>query len=180
MNHPRNLILIVLAVGLFYTFSSPQYREVQGLQASAAEYRSVIENVSRIAEARDALLDNYEAIPARERDKLLKVLPNSVDAVRLALDLDTIAGRYGIAIRNVKVDSLADPNAALAVLPNNDVPYKKAVVTFNFVSNYENFIRFISDLEKSLRIMDVKSVNFRVSENGIYEHNVQVETYWLK
>lgn len=179
MSNPKNLILIVLAIGLFYTFGSPQYKQVKALQNSAAEYRDVIENVSRIAEARDALLIDFEAIPRIERDKLLKVLPNNVDSVRLALDLDTIAGRYGIAIKNVSVDSKADPNAALAVLPD-DLPYEKAIVTFSFVSNYNNFMSFLGDLEKSLRIMDVKSVVFRVTENGLYEHTLQVETYWLK
>jgi Tfp pilus assembly protein PilO len=180
MTNPKNLILIVLAIGLFYTFGSPQYQEVKTLQASANEYQDVIENVSRIAAARDALLVEYESIPAIERDKLLKVLPNNVDSVRLALDLDTIAGRYGIAIKDVSVDAKADPNAALAVLPDNKLPYEKAVVTFSFVSNYENFVRLLSDLEKSLRIMDIKSVSFRVAPNGLYEHELQVETYWLK
>ena len=179
MNNPKNLILIVLAVGLFYTFGSPQYKQVKELQASANEYQEVIENVSRIAESRDALLVNYEAIPAIERSKLLKVLPDNLDSVRLALDLDTIAGRYGIAIKNVSVDAKADANAALAVL-SDDMPYEKAVVAFSFVSNYENFLRFLTDLEKSLRIMDIKSVTFRVTENGLYEHGLQVETYWLK
>lgn len=180
MNNPKNLILIVLAVGLFYTFTSPQYQEVKVLQASANEYQKVIENVSRIAEARDALLVSYEAIPRIERDKLLKVLPNNVDSVRLALDLDTIAGRYGIAIRNVRVDTKADPNAASIVLPDHKLPYEKAIVTFGFISNYENFIRLLTDLERSLRIMDIKSVSFRVAETGLYEHQIQVETYWLK
>lgn len=180
MTNPRNLILIVLAIGLFYTFGSPQYEQVKTLQASANEYRNVIENVSRIAEARDALLVEYEAIAPSERDKLIKALPNNVDSVRLALDLDTIAGRYGIAIKDVAVDARADSNAALAVLPDSKVPYEKAVVTFSFVSNYENFVRFLTDLEKSLRLMDIKSVSFRVAENGLYEHELQVETYWLK
>jgi hypothetical protein len=180
MTNPRNLILIVLAIGLFYTFGSPQYREVKTLQASASEYKNVIENVSRIAESRDALLVAYEAIPPSEREKLMKVLPNNIDSVRLALDLDTIAGRYGIAVKNVGVSAKADSNSALAVIPDNRVPYEKAVVTFSFVSTYENFMSFLGDLEKSLRIMDVKSVSFQVSENGLYEHELQVETYWLK
>jgi hypothetical protein len=180
MTNPRNLILIVLAIGLFYTFGSPQYQQVKALQASAGEYQEVIENVSRIAEARDSLLVDYEAIAPSEREKLLKVLPDNVDSVRLALDLDTIAGRYGIAIRSVSVNAKADANAALAVIPDNRIPYEKAIVTFGFVSTYDNFMRFLGDLEKSLRIMDVKSVSFRVAENGLYEHEVQVETYWLK
>lgn len=179
MNYSKNFLLIVLSIGLFYTFSSPQYKQVKILQTSASEYKDVIENVSRISQARDALLVNYEAIPLAEREKLLKVLPDNIDSVRLALDLDTIASRYGIAITSVRVDK-ADPNAALAVLPDSALPYEKALVTVGFAANYENFARFIADLEKSLRIMDVKALNFRVTDEGVYQHELKIETYWLK
>ena len=36
------------------------------------------------------------------------------------------------------------------------------------------------DLEKSLRIMNVKSISFKASDNGLYEHQITLETYWLK
>lgn len=180
MTNPKNLILILLSVGLFYTFTSPQYEDVRALQASAGEYRNVIENVSRIAETRDALLVDYQSIPTDELVRLEKILPDNVDTVRLALDLDTIAARYAISIKDVQVDTKVDPNAALLVLPEHAEPYEKVTVSFSFISNYENFMKMLSDLERSLRIMDVKSVTFKVSDTGLYEHRMSVETYWLK
>jgi hypothetical protein len=179
MKNPSSLILLILAVALFYVFTSPEYQKVKALQASATEYSDVIDNVSKIADSRDALLVDYDAIPLAERDRLSKVLPDNVDTVRLALDLDTIARRYNIALKNVQVER-ADSNSSLAVLPDSTVPYQKVVVTFGFNASYENFARFLGDLEKSLRIMDVKSVSFRVNDNGFYEHEMKVETYWLQ
>jgi hypothetical protein len=175
-----NIILIVLAIGLFYTFSSPVYQEVKVLKAEAGEYQDLIDNVSRIADTRDALLSSYQAIPRSEMERLSRVLPDTVDAVKLAYDLDNIGGRYGIAVKDVRVSTTADPNAALAVLPSYDIGYDTATVTFSFISNYSNFIKMIADLEKSLRIMDVKSVFFEAEDAGLYEHTVVVETYWLK
>lgn len=179
MKSPTNLVLILLAIGLFFAFTSPVYEDVKVLQASANDYRSVIKNVSNIAETRDALLVNYEAIPKNEIDRLSKVLPDNVDSVRLALDLDTMAGRYDIALKDVQVESKADPNSALAVLPS-DATYEKVIVTFSFISTFQNFMSLLADLEKSLRIMDVKSVSFKTNEAGFYEHQMKVETYWLK
>jgi len=181
MNKPINLVLIVLAIGLFYTWTSPQYDQVKVLQASAGEYQNVIENAVRIAEDRDRLLVDYETIPRAEVERLFKVLPDHVDTVGLAVDLDAIASRYGISIKEVTVESDAKRNSKLVTLPDYDAPYSKVVVSFSFVSNYQNFSKFLVDLEKSLRIMDVKSVAFRVSDvAGLYEHNLSVETYWLK
>jgi hypothetical protein len=180
MKSPKNLILLLLSIGLFYTFTSPQYKEVKALQASVGEYRNVIENVSRIAEARDALLLDYETIPLNQLEHLEKILPDNVDTVRLALDLDTIASRYAISIKDVQVDNKVDTNAALIFLPEHALPYEKVTVSFSFISNYQNFMRMLGDLEKSLRIMDVKTVSFKISESGLYEHRMTVETYWLK
>jgi hypothetical protein len=180
MKNPTNLILIVLSLGLFYTFTSPQYQDMKALQTSANEYRDVIANVSHIAETRDALLVNYEQMPRAELGRLSKILPDNVDTVRLALDLDTIAARYGISIKDVRIETKTDPNAALAVLPDHALPYEKVPVTFTFISNYPNFMKMLGDLEKSLRIMDVKSASFKVSETGLYEHKLTVDTYWLK
>lgn len=180
MKNPINLVLILLALGLFFTITSPQWENVKTLQASARDYQNVIQNVERIAETRDRLLVNYEAIPKKEIDRLAKILPDDVNAVELAVDLDTIAARHGISIKNVQIDSSTNANAALIVLPEYDKPYDKIAVSFSFISNYANFTRFLADLEKSLRIMDVKSASFNTEETGLYEHKLTIETYWLK
>ncbi len=180
MKNPTNIVIVLLSVGIFYTFTSPVYDEVKALRVSAGEYRNVIDNISRIAETRDALLVNYESIPSVEIDRLSKVLPDNIDAVRLALDLDTIAGRYGVAVKDVQVETKPDQNSATISLPNGSAGYQSATVSFSFVSNYQNFIRFLGDLEKSLRIMDVKSVTFKTNDAGLYEHRVTVSTYWLQ
>ncbi len=170
----------MLSIGIFYTFTSPQYGAAKQLAAQAAEYENVIDNVSRISEARANLMSSYEAIPAVEKERLEKALPDNADAVGLARDLDTIASQYGIAIKSLQVSTMPDPNAAAIVMPDGGAAYDKATVSFSFVSNYPNFIKFLKDLEKSLRIMDVKSVVFQVGQNGLYEHQLVIETYWLK
>ncbi|MBX4206299.1 type 4a pilus biogenesis protein PilO [Candidatus Parcubacteria bacterium] len=180
MNRTTALILILLSGAVFYTFTSKQYGEAQALAAEASEYRSVIGNVSRIAEARDNLLSSYETIPQSEKDRLMKVLPDNVDAVGLARDLDTIASRYGISIKSVQIEDQATTDPSTIVLPEYALPYDKALVSFSFVSTYSNFEKFLGDLEKSLRIMDVKDASFQTGETGLYEHRITVETYWLK
>lgn len=180
MNKSSSLILVLLALGIFYTFTSPQYGDAQALSAQAAEYQSLLDNVSRITEARDNLLNSYETIPAVEKERLTKVLPDNVDAVGLARDLDTIASKYGIAITSLAVDEENPVDAGRIAVPDDSLPYDRVYVSFNFISNYANFMKFLADLEKSLRVMDVKEASFQTGETGLYEHKVTVETYWLK
>ena len=180
MNKTAATILLLLSLGIFYTYISPQYGAAQELAAQAAEYRAIVENVARIGEARANLQTVYESIPLTEKERIMKVLPSSIDAVGLSRDLDTIAAQYGISIKSVQVDTAADPTAPSSLTSDSGRPYERAKVSFSFVSNYANFTKFLSDVEKSLRIMDVKTLTFQVTEAGLYEHQVVVETYWLK
>ena len=169
-----------MSVGLFYTFTNIQYQEVKKLQTLANEYQNVLRNASAIVELRDRLLVTYNTLPKGEIERLNKVLPDHIDTVRLALDLDSIASRYGISIKSVQTSTGANAGSDLIVLPENPVPYEKATLSFSFISNYDNFMSLLGDLEKSLRLMDIKSISFQTSESGLYAYEIAVETYWLK
>lgn len=181
MNSLSSTILILISVGLFYTFTSPQYSEVKRLGLIKADYQEVLDSASAIIEARDRLLIEYESIPPVDLDRLNKLLPDDVDTVRLALDLDSIGANYGITISELV--ATVDPlGGAFGMAEEEFVgpPYNKILITFRFSSDYENFTRFVGDIERSLRIMDVQTVSFQVGETDVYEHEVSAVTYWLR
>jgi hypothetical protein len=180
MNKTSALILVLLSIGIFYTFTAPQYSDAQALASQSADYQSLLANVSTITEARDNLMNSFEAIPQTEKDRLMKALPDSIDSIAIARDLDGIAAKYGIALTSVSVED-KDPSAGSPVdLSGTSIPYATSFVSFSFVSDYENFLKFLDDIEKSLRIMDIKEASFQTAETGIYEYRVTAETYWLK
>lgn len=180
MKNSTAIFLLILSVGLFYTFTSPMYGQVKELSATSDEYKNVLDNISNIIETRDKLQVDYNSISRAEIERLSKVLPANVDTVRLALDLDAIASRYGISISNVSIDTQSEQAATQVTLTDHEPPYQSTLVSVSLVSSYENFKNFIQDLEKSLRIMDVRTVNFMVAESGLYKHEILIETYWVK
>ncbi|MEK7148034.1 MAG: hypothetical protein AAB758_01930, partial [Patescibacteria group bacterium] len=117
MSRSTSLALILITIGLFYTFISPQYSEMNKRRALLNEYDNVIQNVTAIAETRDKLLVSYNSIPKNEIDRLSKILPDKIDTVRLAIDLDSIASRYAIAIKNVQVGNTNDKDSNSLLLP---------------------------------------------------------------
>jgi Tfp pilus assembly protein PilO len=175
MNNSSAFTLILISAGLFYTFISPQYDKIKALQAQAGEYANVIQSVNDLKDTRDSLLTKYQSLPKSELDKLGRILPDHVDTVKLALDIDTIASKYGISIKNIKVDSEI-PNAIVT----SGSSYETIKVNFNFITSYSNFRRFLTDLEASLRLIDITSIGFDSSDNGLYQYEISFNTYWLK
>lgn len=180
MKNSTSLILLLLSVGLFYAVFMPRYERVQGLMNQQSQYREVLNNVSELGEIRDDLEVKYQNTPAQEIARLEKILPANVDTVNLAMNFDSIAARYGISIKSIRtVDSKAEVGTSI-VQSSGSKPYDRITVSFSFISTYDNFRKFMADIEKSLRIIDIKSVSFQTTESGIYEFQVSVQTYWLK
>ncbi len=181
MKNITAIFLIVLSIGLFFTFTKPYYEGLKTVAATAASYQDALDNIDDIIAARDRLLVNYNSIPKAELDRLATALPENIDTVKLAHELDSIGARYGISIKSLGIDTASQGQASNVVLPEGSKqPYEKAIVSVSFISNYKSFRSFLADLEKSLRIMDVKSLRFQAGENGLYEHKILIETYWVK
>ncbi len=175
-------IFILIAIGLFYTFIRPHYEKVKAIQIQANQYSEVLENVQELSKKRDELLLKYNALPKTEVERINKALPNNVDTVKLALDFDSIASKYGISIKNIRINQrvldVGSNIGAIAVSPTN--LYQTVTVNFSFVSNYDNFRKFIRDIESSLRIIDVRSIGFSATDSGLNEYTLSIDTYWLK
>jgi Tfp pilus assembly protein PilO len=173
-------IFILVAIGLFYTVAMPHYDKVKVLQAEADQYSNVLDNVEELSQKRDALLLEYNKIPKTEISRIEKALPDNIDSVQLALDFDSIGAKYGISIKSIKTGDVRQGSAGIITVENSGELYQSVPVTVNFVSSYENFRRFMKDIESSLRIIDVKTVGFTSGESNLYEYTISFDTYWLK
>ncbi len=180
MKSSTAFILILISIGLLYTFILPQYDKVNSLRESQTQYESILENVSALEAKRDELLVKYQNMPKQRVDELTKVLPDNVDTVNLAMNLDTIGSKYGISIKSIQSAKADQNNSSTIIQGVPSSPYGSASFNFNFVSTYSNFRKFMQDIEHSLRVTDIQAVSFNSTSNGLYEYDVTIKTYWLK
>ncbi|MBX4189361.1 type 4a pilus biogenesis protein PilO [Candidatus Parcubacteria bacterium] len=181
MKNSTAFILFLISVGLTYTFTMPEWAKIAELQAQASSYRSVLDNVKNLEAKRDQLLVQYKNIPPEQIAQLEKILPNNVDTVSLALDLDAIASHYGISLKSVQTSTSNQANPDIFNVEGApSAPYETVDVAIQFTSTYDNFRKFMADVEKSLRIIDVQSVEFKVGANNLYDYKVSIQTYWTK
>lgn len=178
------LVLIILAVGIYFTFTSSRIDELKTIRAVNAEYQTAIDNSERLVKVRDDVLKAYNALSNEDKDRLNKIVPDNVDNVRLIIDVkDDIAERHGLFLRNIKTTS---PIMQTAGAPASSAPsapastYGTVTLSFTVSTSYEKFLDFLKDLEASLRIMDVSKLTLATNSEGTYDFTVELKNYWLK
>lgn len=172
------VFLLIAAVGLFFGYIDPTYGKVETLRTEEQKFDEALNKSKELQKIRDVLLSQFNSFSASDLSRLEKLLPDNVDNVRLTLDIDGIASKYGMRIRNV-ITSKASGNQTGAIGPSGK-PYETVTLSFTVAASYENIISFLKDIEKSLRIVDVKELSLRSSTGNLYEYKIRVETYWLR
>ncbi|MEK7641887.1 MAG: hypothetical protein AAB365_02740 [Patescibacteria group bacterium] len=187
-------ILVVLAIGIYMTFTRAKLAEVTAVRKVNDQYLSAIDNADKLVKKRDAVLKEYSALSEDDRERLDKMIPNTVDNIRLIIDLNSVALRHGFSLRNIKAvastasrqqssippqqNSLQGGSTASASIPTPTLD--TVAVSFSVSAPYQQFIDLLHDLEANLRIMDVSHLTVSAGQNGVYDFNVELRTYWLR
>lgn len=187
-----SIILILASVGLFLGYINPTYtadtgslentkKSVKELQVEEKDYQDAINKTKEIERIRDSLNDKFKTIQKSDVDKLSKLLPDHIDSVRLIIDINNIANRFGMSLRNISLsvsgaekvktttpasqtsEVRAPGNSATGIIGPDDKKFGSAQLTFSVFGSYENFAQFLREMERSLRIVDVTSLSFKAS-----------------
>lgn len=183
------LLILGASIGAFVMFVVPRYNNLKTLRSSVSSFDGRLETADKLKLSREELIARYNSIPKADLDNIRTLLPDSVDNIRLIIQLDSLATKNGMSsLRNVQYDEVKtaevakpDPNA-----PVSQKPYGEFAISFDTTGQYKNFLSFISDLEQNLRIVDITSVQFATAEGsdrGVADslrYTIKLKTYWLK
>lgn len=189
--------LIVLALGIFFTYTNKQYAKVKDLRTVNAAYEKAIADSVELIKKRDQVVNAYNSISEEDRLRLERILPDHVDSIRLINDIKSLLARRGVTLKDVKTGSAkaivgkettAKTNPSAEIVsdqPAEEVEgdtVKSETLTFKFTTTYDNFSEILRDLQSSLRIIEVSRIKFtsKDKDNGQYDFEVEVRTFWLK
>lgn len=175
------VILVIAAIGLFVVFTNPTYQGLKGIQSRVEAYDDALDKSKELKALRDKLQSARNAFSPQDEQKLIRLLPDQVDNIRLIIDINNIAARRGLVLSDVALGEVSQSSAAatsLAVGPSSD-PIGSVSLGFSVTASYEDFLAFLQDLEHSLRILDVEKLAFTGTESGKYSFEFAIRTYWL-
>ncbi len=174
------ILFLAISGALFFLYIDPSYVQVKGLLAEQGQIDQALSRSKELQDVRDSLLARYNTFPTAEIDRLQKLVPDHVDNVRLILDLDAMASKYGMRVRDVNISNDASKQDAAVTIGSDDSAYESVVLSFSVSGTYDTFRQFLADLEHSLRLVDVVGLSFKANDNGIYTFTFHIKTYWLK
>ena len=196
MKYIFQILLISICAVLFFTYIVPEYKEVKLLKAQVVEYDNALDNSKELQQKRDEILSSYNSITLINKERINRLLPDlnedssTSGSVALILEIDEIAIQNGIKITNLGFTS---PMSVGVKSENSDVTssindYSTSEISFKTQSSYSNFLVFMKDLEKNLRVVDIKSVSFSAPKpsrenlninTSLFEYSVVLQAYWL-
>jgi Tfp pilus assembly protein PilO len=153
---------------------------MQLVQKENAEYRQILNKSKELQKIRKDLEDKYKSIKKEDLDKLNKMIPDTVDNVRLILDIDNIAKKRGMRVQNPSVEMSGSTDKSKKGTLSDSKPYGSITMSFDVSASYEDFLAFMKDLEESLRLVDVTQLSIKSTKEDIYNYNVTIQTYWLR
>ncbi len=173
------ILFLITAIVIFFTQTQPYYNDIKTLLAERDEYQVALADSRELQTLRDQLLSQYNTIPQNDFDRLGKLLPSSIDSGNIIVMLEDRAQKNGILLKKIDVneskESTSNSTTALGAPPP---PYKTVELSFSISGPYASVLSFFGDLEKNLRLIDIKSISFSSSLTDVYEFSISAKTYF--
>ncbi len=150
------------------------------LLAERSNLNQALANADRIKNKIIDLQKAESSISTEDLDKLNKFIPSHVDNVNLLIDINNIAVKQGMTIKNVRVRSSSDASTGASLKDSSQTGILPTYMSFSVTGNYQALTGFLGDLASSLRVVDPVSLSFSVDEKGTNQYNFEIKTYWVK
>jgi hypothetical protein len=182
-------ILIVLAIGIYLTVTKGFINDAKAVKAVNDQYKSAIANAEQLIKVREQVLKAYNSLTEEDRERLDKMIPGTVDNIRLVIDLNSIGVRHGLALKDVRAAATGNDSAPTSQNGPRQAKQEGMIstptldtvtISFGVTAPYLEFISLLQDLEANLRIMDISRLSVSATDTGLYEFSVELKTYWLK
>lgn len=198
MNLFISIFLIIISVGTFFMYIDPTYKgtaEEKGIKQLLVikdSFNTKKANAAKINKLKANLNVKYNLIATDDLKKIKKMLPDHMDNVKLIVDIQRIGydSQNNIRLGDIslfkKGTEKSNQTGEIEIVGKKG--YDSVVLNFSFTSNYAAFKRFIEDLRKSLRLVDIVDISITQNENSSgndisrldnYKFSISLRTYWM-
>ncbi len=194
-SHVIPAIALTIAVGIFFGYVKPTWSgPITATKAAIVDDEQALVVAGEYTSKQSELNSARIAIDPEDLTRFSVFLPDSVDNIGLILDINALAARSGISLANIDVvksnyggtgnnakatvSSGAPPAGALPVARTNSVG--SIDLSLSAVGTYAALQAFLTGIERSARLLDVRDITVKGSDTGVYSYQMTVRLYWLR
>lgn len=184
------VLLLIVAIGLFFTYSKPAYKNLQDFQAQESEIDDAILEADKLVTRYESLRKDKTSIKEIDLKNLSLMLPDNIDIVGLILDIDRMTSNHNVEISSFLIPYISpasSKNQAVNTTQSENDYIGSAIITVSVEGTYFDFKNFLFELEKSMTLFDVTSLKIKVnniknSSSGTDEKlsfTTDLKIYWF-
>lgn len=177
------LIALLASIGIFFGYVNPTWSgSIATTKDAIALDDQALAAAADYAKQQNTLASARNEIDTADLDRLDSFLPDSVDNVGLILDLNALAARSGFSLANIDVlSSTAGAAAPQGGLPDAQMnPVGSVDLSLSAVGTYAASQAFLSGVERSARLLDIRDIVVKGSDTGVYNYQMVLRFYWLR
>lgn len=184
-----SLILIVLGGGIIYFLFMPQLSALKEAQADHVAAARAVDELIALAAKRDELTDIYNNVDQTLLNKVASIIPTGAGMSVFLAELEAIANKNQMVLKSVDFSQPASleqqkSGARGASSPQLNLKQELSVLPLNLQisGRYDNFRRFLNDLELSQRLIDIGTISFGSRQGApgvdVFDFTVQAKAYY--
>ena len=182
------LLLVAAFLGGAYMLLVPRYMDMKSVANNTMSVVATLEEEQSYLDALNRSIQAAEAIPAEALVKVDEAIPRSKTGIpKLLVTMSAIAEASGVQLGNVE---FSEGEAAAGMKSKRIGLAPIQITTAVQADGYQEMRRFLSNLEKSLRLIDVNSINVTAatarddasdaaSERIVFTYSLQLTAYTL-
>ncbi len=153
------LFLVTAAAFVVILYMDQEYGRIQQATANEAQLNEDIEKADQVEAKRQDLARKYASFPPDADARLRVLLPQEINPIRLAIDVQNLATQYGLRADKIISDQQSQSNGNA---PQN---VKSTPIQFEVIATYPQFKIFLEQMEKSLMLREPVMISFKGSDN---------------
>ncbi len=177
------LIFILVFIAILFLLDLPAYNKVTSFREELKKHQDFLKEKEEIVAKVDQLKQVYES-RQNELKKVLYVLPVEKDLPNLIVQFEALSSENGLILEGLNfVKQAATTRSAAAEDVETEIEsqrdYKTQEISLSVSGSYKSFKSFLEALELNIRLMDIKSINFKAQGEGAgFTFDILLEVYY--
>lgn len=177
------LIFGAVIIGFIYLF--PEWNTYKDLRKKMTQLETIRNELNDLSQERDQLKEKLTQVPEEELTRAAQALPEGADKKILMVLLEGLTAQEGVKLRNITIDQAPIPGKiSQQPQPTSfstsliDQEIKEMGVQLGVETSYLGFKRFLSRIEKSLRLIDVFDITFSSATGENTSFAIRAKVYY--